>query len=297
MMTRHLVSRAYNRILRPHEIWNIGIVREPIDVFLEPKVRPTVHWLPTTRKDEFLADPFAVVRDNEVHIFCEELDRQVNKGRIVYIKADEDGCCHERRVVIEYSYSISYPYLIEYEGEIYCVPETHQAREISLYHAKRFPYDWYKADTLVRGIAGLDPTILEFGEYWWLMCCDNDVSSLSGLFIWYARSLKGPWLPHAANPVKKSTSSSRPAGTPFVRNGCLYRPAQDCSKTYGWRVILNQVTRLTPTEFEEQQVTTIEPYADSEYPHGIHTISAAGGVTLVDSKRLTRLPSTRSQAT
>ena len=176
------------------------------------------------------------------------------------------------------------------------MPETHQAREISLYQAKRFPYEWYKADTLIRGIAGLDATILEFGEYWWLMCCDNDVSSLGGLFIWYARSLKGPWLPHAANPVKKSIYSSRPAGTPFVRNGCLYRPAQDCSKTYGWRVVLNRVTRLTPTEFEEQPVATIEPYANSEYPHGIHTISAAGGVTLVDGKRLTRLTSSRSQA-
>jgi hypothetical protein len=297
MMARYLLSRAYNRLLRPHEVWNIGIVKEPIDVFLEPKVRPKVHWLSGTRTDEFLADPFAVVRDKEIHIFCEELDRQANKGRIVHIRVDEDASCCERRVVIESRFHMSYPYLFEHEGEIYCVPETHQAREISLYQAKRFPYDWYKADTLVSGIAGLDATVLEFGEYWWLMFSDMDVNPLAGLFIWYARDLKGPWMPHRANPVKKSIHSSRPAGTPFARNSCLYRPSQDCSKTYGWRVVLNRVTRLTPTEFEEQPVATIEPYADSEYPHAIHTISAAGRFTLVDGKRLTRLTRTPSRAT
>jgi hypothetical protein len=295
MPTRYLLSRAYDRIVRPHEVWNIGIVKEPIDAFLEPKVRPKVNWLPTTTRDEFLSDPFGVIRDKEIHIFCEELDRKANKGRILYIRANEDASCLERRVVIDSSFHMSYPYLFEHEGEIYCVPETYQAREIGLYQAKKFPYGWCKVDTLVGGIAGLDATILEFGEYCWLMFCDMDVSPLAGLFIWYARDLKGPWLPHAANPVKKSIHSSRPAGTPFVRDGCLYRPAQDCSKTYGWRVVLNQVTRLTPREFEEQPVTTIEPYADSEYPHGIHTISAAGGVTLVDGKRLTRLANTRSQ--
>ena len=40
VMTKDLLFRAYNRVLRPHEVWNIGVVREPIDVFLVPGARP-----------------------------------------------------------------------------------------------------------------------------------------------------------------------------------------------------------------------------------------------------------------
>ena len=76
-----------------------------------------------------------------------------------------------------------------------------------------------------------------------------------------------------------------------MHDGCLYRPAQDCSRTYGRRVILNRITRLTPKVFKEEPEVVIEPYADSDYPHGIHTLSAAGGITLVDGKRLVFLKS------
>ncbi len=45
--------------------------------------------------------------------------------------------------------------------------------------------------------------------------------------------LEGPWEPHRRNPVKCDVRGSRPAGTPFVHGGELYRPAQDGSKRYG----------------------------------------------------------------
>jgi hypothetical protein len=91
---------------------------------------------------------------------------------------------------------------------------------------------------------------------------------------------------HSRNPEKVDPSASRPAGAPFVFQGCLYRPAQDCSRTYGGRVVLNRVTKLTATEFEEVAEVAAEPYADSDYPHGLHTLSAAGSVTLLDGKHM-----------
>jgi hypothetical protein len=86
--------------------------------------------------------------------------------------------------------------------------------------------------------------------------------------------------------VKEDIRSSRPAGTPFFHEGELIRPAQDCSKTYGGRIVLNRVTRLTPTKFEEQQVAVVDPLTDSPYPNGIHTLSAVGNFTMLDAKRL-----------
>jgi hypothetical protein len=68
-------------------------------------------------------------------------------------------------------------------------------------------------------------------------------------------------------------------------DGALYRPAQDCSVTYGGAVVINRIERMTPEEFSEQVVTRLAPAADGPYPHGLHTLSSAGNVTLVDGKR------------
>jgi hypothetical protein len=85
--------------------------------------------------------------------------------------------------------------------------------------------------------------------------------------------------------VKTDVRSSRPAGTPFVHEGSLYRPAQDCSRTYGGRIALNRIVTLTSEDFLEEPVALIEPVRSSRYPDGVHTVSAFGEHTLVDGKR------------
>ncbi len=105
------------------------------------------------------------------------------------------------------------------------------------------------------------------------------------LFVFHAADLHGPWMPHALNPVKCDLRSSRPAGTPFIgEDGALYRPAQDCSRVYGGAVAVNRVTRLTPHEFEEVITTHLRPDLEGPCPDGLHTLSAAGDLTLVDGK-------------
>ena len=64
----------------------------------------------------------------------------------------------------------------------------------------------------------------------------------------------------------------------------LWRPGQDCSRTYGGRVALNRVTELSPERFAEETVKFIGPFKGS-WDKGMHTISAVGDVTLVDGKR------------
>jgi hypothetical protein len=54
---------------------------------------------------------------------------------------------------------------------------------------------------------------------------------------------------------------------------------------YGGRIVLLRVERLTPTEFEENPVATVEPFEGSPYPDGLHTLCPVGEVTLVDGKR------------
>jgi len=92
------------------------------------------------------------------------------------------------------------------------------------------------------------------------------------------------------NPVKCDVRSSRPGGTPFVHDGALYRPAQDSSKSYGGALTINRITSLSQDEFREEPRVHLEPFRDSPYPDGLHTLSAAGSITVLDGKRMAFLP-------
>jgi hypothetical protein len=180
---------------------------------------------------------------------------------------------------------MSYPYLVRDDGDLYCIPELARARGVHLFRARRFPDDWEDLGSLVDGVAAVDPTVFEHDGRWWLFFTDRDVDSNAALHVWHAPALRGPWSPHASNPVKTDVRSARPAGTPFVHEGRLYRPAQDCSETYGGAIAINEVEELTTARFRERVVHRIRPEPASPYPAGRHTLSALGTQTLIDGKR------------
>jgi hypothetical protein len=285
------------KLLLPHETWNIGIVREPISAFLQPHASRRIEWFYPLERGKFLADPFGVFRSETLYVFCEEYDYLSQKGRIVYVTSSRENRISKPALAIDLPHHISYPFLLEYQGETYCIPETWQARKISLYKAQQFPRRWTKIATLVDNFAGVDSTVFMYDGGWWLACTDQNTGRWDKLFLWYASDIVGPWSPHEANPVKIDIRSSRPAGTPFIHDDCLYRPAQDCSLTYGGRIVLNRIVTLTPTQFREEPAGVIESDANGPYPDGVHTLSAVGDITLIDGKRLASIKSTIGRAT
>ncbi len=265
--------------------WNIGILDEPIHTLLRSDVKPSIRWLPPPKEDTCLADPFALVRDGRVYILCEELDFRTWKGVISCIVWEEGRVVLGPHVVIDAPHHISYPFLFEHEGEVFCVPEMSRSGEVRLYKAEEFPTRWTKAATLIEDFPGIDPTVFQHRGRWWMTCTNASDGPDYRLYIWHASDLFGPWEPHAKNPVKEDLRSTRPGGTPFTHHGVLYRPAQDSTRTYGGQVVINRVVRLTTTQFEEEPAAIISPPSVGPYPDGIHTLSASGRITLVDGKR------------
>jgi hypothetical protein len=215
----------------------------------------------------------------------EEWDHNRGKSRIVAVDLDENGGFSRPAIVMNPTFHVSYPYLLEWDGDLYCIPETGRLRRVDLYRCTAFPGSWARVGSLIEGFPAQDPTVLRHGGRWWLLCGGPRLASAE-LHAWHADDLQGPWQRHPGNPLKTDIRSSRPAGTPFIHNGRLYRPAQDGSRTYGGAVSINRVVRLTPTKFEEETVATLRPARDGPYRSGIHTVSAVGDVTLIDAKRL-----------
>lgn len=189
------------------------------------------------------------------------------------------------RNVFAFSSHASYPQLIEDAGAIYCIPETLAQRRVQLFRADPFPNGWVPDTVLLENFAGADATVCRHDGRWWLFAGNHDDQDETKLFVFHATDLRGPWRAHAANPVKCDLRSARPAGPLFQVDGVLHRPAQDCSRTYGGAVVINRIERLTPEEFVERPVRHLAPAARGPYPHGLHTLSGAGNVTLVDGKR------------
>jgi hypothetical protein len=282
-ISKNFIQKLYKSLFCDQ--WNIGIVNAPIHVFLKSAARPQVQWLPEPARKRFFADPFAVCQDNVVNILFEDYDYRTSKGCISAASFVSGKLEFTPKVVINTPFHMSYPYLFEYNNQIYCVPETSENREVCLYKAKEFPRSWVRVATLISNFAGVDSTIFQFDNRWWLLAMDASDGPYHKLKVWHATDLLGPWESHMSNPVKVDIRSARPAGTPFMYDGHLYRPSQDCSETYGGKVIINRVIRLTPTEFKEEQLTSVNPYENSPYSDGLHTISAAGSITLIDGKK------------
>jgi hypothetical protein len=282
------------RRLRYHrrDVWGIGLVKAPIHRFLDgwPEDAATI-WLDDPAV-AYHADPFAIRIDGRTLVLTEYVPRPGVRGEIVARELGDDDRLREPTLALRLPAHLSYPFLIEQDGEHYCIPETVQANGVLLFRAIGPEPRWVFERKLIDGFAAADSTVIFHDQRYWLFCTQYilgpDNPANSHLHIWHARNLHGPWLPHARNPVKVDRSNARPAGTPFVHDGELFRPAQDCSRTYGGSVKINRISVLTETEFMEDLVAVIEPRKGGPFPDGFHHLSAFGEYTLVDGKRKMR---------
>jgi len=262
--------------------WNVGIVDAPIHRFVDESFEPRVRWHRHPRRGHFLADPFGLPDAPASEWLVESYDYSSGRGVISVVDPHRQEAA--KQSVLPVDTHASYPYLLRHRGQVYCVPQIDAARGIRIFRSVRYPDEWEDAGVLVADVIARDATVFEHNDRWWLAYTDAS-AALTDLYVWWADDLFGSWHPHAANPVKIDARSARPAGTPFVHGGHLYRPAQDCSSAYGAAVAICRVEVLTPTEFREEVVRVVRALPGA-YRHGTHTLASVDGATLVDGKRL-----------
>jgi hypothetical protein len=280
----HKIADATKYLLR-HDQWNIGIVDAPIERFLDPEFKPGVRWLPRQPRGRIAADPFAIRFNGSTGIVYESLDDREQRGRIFATMVPDEGEPMPPREVIEAPVHLSYPYLVEDGGVLYCVPEMAQSGQLQLFRSVEFPWRWQRTATLLHDVKVLDASIFRHDGFWWILGAIKGTGDAMELHGWYAEALAGPWHAHACNPLKTDVRGARPGGTPFFHQGALYRPAQDLSRSYGGRLVIQRVESLTPTRFSEQTAGAVEPSTEWLYKAGLHTLSAAGNKTVIDAKR------------
>lgn len=241
-------------------------------------------------RDKFWADPFPWQRDGQSYIFYEELPFATKRGHISCITLNENLEIVSNQVVLQRPYHLSYPYLFEYEGELYMIPESFESNAIELYHCTRFPDQWEFKKVLIN-IRAVDATLLEANGKWWMFAnvIEAGGNSHDTLHLFSASNpLTDEWTPHPCNPIVKDIKNARPAGRIIVKDGELIRPSQDCSQRYGYAINFNRITKLTGDEYAETLVSTILPPQNDKKAIATHTWNKAGNLIASDVQYLRR---------
>jgi hypothetical protein len=239
--------------------------------------------------DRFWADPFPLEHEGRRYIFVEEYLNSTGLGRIALFEIDKDGTAQGPVTVLERDYHLSYPFVFQWNGAHYMIPETRESGQIELFRAEEFPRSWVFDRVLVPNIFAVDATLIEMNGRWWMFAsvAQDAKTPLNELSIFFADSPFGPWTPHQRNPVRSDVRNSRPAGRIFEWKGAFYRPAQDCSARYGHSIVINEIKHLDLDSFVETEVSRITP-GWTKNLLATHTINADGGLTVIDGLLLRR---------
>jgi hypothetical protein len=241
-------------------VWEIGIVNgsSPLEWKADGEWRnPAVTWRQVTDVEaDFVADPFMICRKGVWHLFFEAFRKDRRQGEIgLAVSTDLLGWQYQQ-IILRESFHLSYPYVFEWDGSTYMVPETLGADEIRLYKSYDFPRDWRLLCSLIPG-RHADPSIFRYEDRWWMFTCDTPYAHRS-LRLYGAARLEGPWEEHPRSPIVENDARfSRPAGRIVAYDGRLIRFAQDCSKQYGDQVWAFEITSLDQASYSERLASAI----------------------------------------
>jgi hypothetical protein len=272
------------RALFLSEQWNIGVLSESPPSVMSGS-RNAIDWLPSPKRGTFLADPFPLPGSGGKLLLAEYYDYANALGYITLVDTGTRGHAGDKRV-IDVPVHASYPFVVEHDNNIYCIPESAQMSEVALFRSIELPLVWEKYKTLLEGVRLVDPTVFRYEGRWWMIGTDLNRRMFTALLVFFAEDLEGPWKAHPRNPVKFDVRSSRPAGAPFWFEDQLYRPAQDCSSKYGGAVVLNRIVQLSPQDFGEEVAARVDPEPRDRFGDGLHTLNFYEDGAVVDGKRM-----------
>lgn len=239
-----------------------------------------IHWLKPPKSDYF-ADPFVISDDNDTYLFFEWFSNKNGKADLAVAKKSENFEIYHK--TSRFPEHRSYPYMFDYQGQIYCIPEANKTNKVSMY---RFENDKLTFDCDLLQGRFVDTTLFIHDGKFYLFTTPQRHPH-THLFVFVADDLRGPYRPHYNNPVKVDCSDSRMAGKIQNIDGELVRPAQNSTSHYGSSITLNKIVQLNEYQYIEEMIKEIKPDLRWTYNQGIHTINSDGEMTVFDAKRFT----------
>ena len=282
----HRTRKKLTHIAGYKDLWHVGYCHSDwteAELWRGPKlVNP-----PGT----FLADPFVIQREGKAYCFVEELDLSIDKAVIsVYELGKKEAVPLGR--VIEEPFHLSFPYLFEYNGELFMCPETSTANDIRVYQCDEFPLKWSLKQILMPDYYAADTMLFEHDGRWWMFTntdeanIDEFCSELN--IFWSDSPLSTDWTAHAQNPIIIDSARARNGGL-LKKDGQLYRVGQEQGfVTYGAASRIHRIVELNPDVYLEEEIARVSPEFE-DGAHGGHHLHSDGNVTVFDYRALVKV--------
>jgi hypothetical protein len=283
---RTVVRQVRKSIVEPE--WYLLVGRQPAGQLLPDPRR--LHEVAPPR-GAYWADPHVVDYGGGVHVFFEEFDYRLRKGRIVATTLGADGVPGTPSVALEREEHLSYPSVFVHEGRLWMVPECAASGRLDLYECVEPPFAWVRRRTLLADAPLVDASIVRWEGRWWLFASLKKPAGLrtAELLLLYHTDdpVTGVWREHPLSPLRADVTNARPAGAPWPHDGRLYRLAQDGSRGYGSGLVINEVSALDDTRYRERRIAELRPTWERRLC-GVHTLSRTGDVVAMDACRWAR---------
>ena len=270
-----IISRLLNFIYEG--TWTIGFTTTSPEDIIKGKSF-SVNWIKHSNNSQWFADPFILsVNADNIEVLVEEYNDEIKKGRISKLQINRNTYVIEKiSVVLQLDQHLSFPAILRRDGKIFIYPENCASGKLVLYEYQKEHERCLPVCTLVE--EPLTDAILTdvFG---------SDVIFSTHLPIQNGNMLTqyvkdGETFVEKCN-IRFSCNEARNAGDWFICNRKIYRPAQDCSISYGKAIVLQEVSCDYNGKYVFENVRTIES-PHSSYKRGCHTFNFYAGYGVID---------------
>lgn len=260
-------------------VWTIGIYTGTSPFNLTPSVNCVNPVLKaediTDAKANFVADPFMIKENSLWNMFFEvEVSQEQETIGKIGLATSSDGLkFNYKKIVLEESCHLSYPYVFKDGNKFFMIPETRALREIRLYEAVDFPTKWRFKKTILKGKRFADNSLIKYNGLWWMFTDSGNTT----LRLYYAKELTDKWQEHKKSPIiKKNPKIARPGGRVIVYGNHIIRNAQDCLNSYGSQVWGFKITKLTKETYHEEKILhpIICASENGWNKYGMHTVDS-----------------------
>ena len=234
-------------------------------------------------KGSFWADPFLIKEKEFFYLFIEELNPKTKVGEIACVKLDSQLEIIEKKTVLNDGTHFSFPNVFLKDNQYYMIPENSEKDNLQLYKATNFPYEWKFEKILIKKNKLLDAVWIFHNNLYWIFANkinDHEFDNNDNLYLFYSTDLlEGNWKSHPQNPIITDSRKARNAGNIFTKDGKMFRPAQNCSESYGANIVLNEILELSSKTYSEVISEHIFP---PESYVGLHTFNSVAGIEVYD---------------
>jgi len=271
-------------VLRKNERWSVAFIKAPWRYAI---LRKGVQIKNPPKR--FFADPFVITKDEKTICYVEDYCYKKKRACITAIEIIDNNKYLILDPVIEEPFHMSFPFLFEYQQELYMVPETSKSNSVRLYKCVEFPLKWEYQKDILRNVSVVDSMIFEFDGKWWLLCnmaIGGKSDHSSTLMAFYSENpLSDDWTAHELNPLIFDSNIARNGGILDFNSSFPIRARQKQGfNLYGTGLTLAKINNLTPSSFSEEVIGQISPEFFKKIK-GCHHIHSNGNYTVYDYLR------------